>query len=490
MPDRIDAAARYKMGEGQQGETFFSPSRFFFFSKVLSRPQLLHLGDDFKSDFDGTTAKLTILQVYPEDEGEYTCVAYNDLGKDCTSARLFVDVPEEKDNLLSQHLSRPPGFVSDCDSNSLSTSRTTARRSVSAMARPRQREASSTEPKIRRLKATPPKFYTVPHNRVAEVGETVRFQCSVAGHPEPWVAWEKDGNAVVLSGRLSVTERDDVKTLEINEVTVQDSGLYKIILENCVGKIEASARLEVLAHRGFSLRGIRARSSSPRPSPTYDRYLGDAYVRTGGLARFAFDLKSSYSNVRWYKDGIPLDSSGKYTVTCSEDVVPSDKGSYECLVEDAEGFGKIRGELKVFESEVMESKAKESENLGNVKIEEPLEILENLHGYAEAEPPHITEELPQLLVVEEGEELLLEIKAQGSGPFDVIWMKDGCFLPDCEDFQQNDDGNGNVSLLIPDVFAEDAGNYRCEVYNKFGEAMSRCRLVVKGTVTLIISDLM
>ena len=49
------------------------------------------MGGDFSAEFDGETARLCIQHVYPEDEGEYTCVAYNDLGKAFTSACLIVD---------------------------------------------------------------------------------------------------------------------------------------------------------------------------------------------------------------------------------------------------------------------------------------------------------------------------------------------------------------------------------------------------------------
>ena len=49
------------------------------------------MGGDFSAEFDGDTARLHIHQVYPEDEGEYTCVAYNELGRAFTSACLVVD---------------------------------------------------------------------------------------------------------------------------------------------------------------------------------------------------------------------------------------------------------------------------------------------------------------------------------------------------------------------------------------------------------------
>lgn len=49
------------------------------------------LGDDFTAEFDRDIASLNILHVYPEDAGEYTCVAYNELGTVASSAYLKVD---------------------------------------------------------------------------------------------------------------------------------------------------------------------------------------------------------------------------------------------------------------------------------------------------------------------------------------------------------------------------------------------------------------
>lgn len=99
----------------------------------------------------------------------------------------------------------------------------------------------------RKPKICPPKFYTIPHNRVAEEGETVRFQCAVAGYPVPWCAWDKDGISVTSSARISIKEKDDVRILEIAEVTLEDAGLYRVTLENDVGRTEATARLEIIS---------------------------------------------------------------------------------------------------------------------------------------------------------------------------------------------------------------------------------------------------
>ncbi|XP_065351311.1 leucine-rich repeats and immunoglobulin-like domains protein 3 [Cloeon dipterum] len=81
---------------------------------------------------------------------------------------------------------------------------------------------------------------------VVEEGATVRFQCAIVGHPTPWVTWDKDGLILTPSRRLTIKEKDDLRLVEISEVTVEDAGLYRATLENDVGRIEGSARLDVI----------------------------------------------------------------------------------------------------------------------------------------------------------------------------------------------------------------------------------------------------
>lgn len=179
---------------------------------------------------------------------------------------------------------------------------------------PRQRETIPTLPeplKVRRTKVQPPKFYAIPHNRVAEEGDTVRFQCAVAGHPDPWVTWDKDGVSVTPTSRIAIKEHDDLKVLEISEVTIEDAGLYRVTLENNVGRIEASARLDVIGHKTISTKGLRALSATPTTtsiSPSFGRRLAGTPTRIGCRAVFAADIRGSPTpHVKWYKDGIVLE---------------------------------------------------------------------------------------------------------------------------------------------------------------------------------------
>lgn len=118
-----------------------------------------------------------------------------------------------------------------------------------------------------------PKFYTYPHNKVVEEGATVVFQCAVTGHPAPWATWDKDGVVITPSARITIREKDDVRRIEIEEVTVEDAGLYRITLENDYGRVEAVARLDVISHRGKFCSGVRAYSASPRRTFAYRKHI-------------------------------------------------------------------------------------------------------------------------------------------------------------------------------------------------------------------------
>lgn len=53
--------------------------------------KLLHTSEDFSLSYDGERCVLTIKRVYPEDEGEYRCIASNNIGKTVSSACIIVD---------------------------------------------------------------------------------------------------------------------------------------------------------------------------------------------------------------------------------------------------------------------------------------------------------------------------------------------------------------------------------------------------------------
>ncbi|CAG9781712.1 unnamed protein product [Diatraea saccharalis] len=222
--------------------------------------ELIRECPDFECSYEGGAARFRIRQVTADDEGTYRCEAHNRLGKAVSTACLVVYPPGEP-NTLSQRLRRPPALRSAA-STPRSTPRHTPARSLSRTPGPEamdQRRACSPSRQMA------PKFYTYPFNKVVEEGEHVVFQCAVRGLPAPWATWDKDGIIVTPSSRITIREKDEIlRILEIEQVTVEDVGLYRITLENDYGRVEASARLEVITQQGKFYAGVRSYSASPR----------------------------------------------------------------------------------------------------------------------------------------------------------------------------------------------------------------------------------
>ncbi|XP_045542085.1 uncharacterized protein LOC106716992 [Papilio machaon] len=219
---------------------------------------------EFETSYELGTARLKIKQVTADDEGTYTCEAYNYLGKAISKACLVV-YPAGEPNTLSQRLRRPPVLLS-----AASTPRSTPARSISRTRTPGPDLRSLCSP----AREIAPKFYTYPYNKVAEEGDTVVFQCAAKGLPAPWATWDKDGVVITPSSRITIKEKDEIfRILEIDEVNSEDVGLYRVTLENDYGRAEATARLDVISQKGKFYASGRSYSASPRKSLPYKRSI-------------------------------------------------------------------------------------------------------------------------------------------------------------------------------------------------------------------------
>uniref|UniRef100_A0A8D8WY19 Myosin light chain kinase, smooth muscle n=1 Tax=Cacopsylla melanoneura TaxID=428564 RepID=A0A8D8WY19_9HEMI len=429
--------------------------------------RLIKLDSDMKPEVqvDSTEnlviARLKIPHVYPEDEGEFTCRVANELGEVSTSACLIVDVPEEKENSLSVKLTRPSGLLSG-GSTPRSTPRSTPPRSISPLsARPYSAYTLNTALRARRLTSSP-RFYSVPHNKLCDLGDTVRFQCSVTGQPAPWTSWSKDGKPATPNARVTIREKEDLKIFEIAEVTLEDAGLYTIRIENNYGSVEATARLEIMGQHGVHT-GTTTRSySANRVSPSFRRRLVGSTARVGGQFTLAADIQASPSPVTsWYKNGELLVQSDKITPTWDgkvarlelDDLDISDSGVYTCIAENEIGKTRCSAELSVTPDT----------------------------SDAELQPPVFEIGLPNRINIPEGVTHELSVKIAGSQPLDIVWSKDGVELVDCSDFKYVEHGDGQYGLRFLDTFHEDGGRYTCEAFNDHGDATTSTTLIVGET---------
>ncbi|XP_004379418.1 roundabout homolog 3 [Trichechus manatus latirostris] len=96
----------------------------------------------------------------------------------------------------------------------------------------------------------PPQLVTQPQDQMVSLGESVAFQCETKGNPPPAIFWQKEGSQVLLfpSQSLQPTGRFLVSPggqLSITEVQSGDAGYYVCQAISVAGSILAKALLEI-----------------------------------------------------------------------------------------------------------------------------------------------------------------------------------------------------------------------------------------------------
>ncbi|XP_037381323.1 myosin light chain kinase, smooth muscle isoform X3 [Talpa occidentalis] len=143
--------------------------------------------EDFHFEQQGIQHSLCIQEVFPEDTGTYTCVAWNSAGKVCTQAVLTVQEPQN---------------------------------------------------------GTQPWFISKPRSVTASLGQSVLISCAIAGDPFPTVHWLRDGKALSKdTGHFEVLQNEDVFTLVLKNVQPWHAGQYEILLKNQVGECSCQVSL-------------------------------------------------------------------------------------------------------------------------------------------------------------------------------------------------------------------------------------------------------
>lgn len=260
-----------------------------------------------------------------------------------------------------------------------------------------------------------PKFYAVPHSRVAEEGETVQFQCAIAGHPMPWSTWDKDGCIVTPTTRITIKERDDLRILEIEEVTHEDAGLYRITLENEYGRVEATARLDIIGHgRSAAGRGLRI-GSSPRRNISVSRRLMGSSTRIGGRLTLAANFCSTSRGTsapvrRFYQNGNDINLNDTHIKITEdnfnihltiENVQEKDQGLYTIIAENEHSIAATSTYVTLFQDES--------------------EIVK--------QAPEFVRSLESIETLENGQPLDLTCQVQSFTPFEMQWKYNSKMIP-------------------------------------------------------------
>ncbi|XP_043106747.1 roundabout homolog 3 isoform X5 [Puntigrus tetrazona] len=235
---------------------------------------------------------LRLTQVKAEDEGSYTCLSENSVGKAEASGTLQVHVGP----------------------------------------------------------SLPPQIVVRPRDQISAQGRTVTFLCGTKGNPPPAVFWQKEGSQVLLfpsqppsqSGRFSVSLSGE---LTITDVHSEDSGYYICQAISVAGSILTKALLEVESTPSDRIPPIiRQGPANQTLAPGTTAQL-QCHVMGNPLP-----------SIQWERDGqrilgnderISLMENGTLQITALQE---TDSGAYTCVASSLSGETSWSGVLTVKES--------------------------------------------------------------------------------------------------------------------------------------------
>ncbi|XP_028838623.1 roundabout homolog 3 isoform X2 [Denticeps clupeoides] len=231
---------------------------------------------------------LRLTQVRAEDEGTYTCVSENSVGKTEASGTLQVHVP--------------------------------------------------------------PQIVVRPRDQISAQGRTVTFLCGTKGNPPPAVFWQKEGSQILLfpsqppaqSGRFSVSLSGE---LTITDVQSEDSGYYICQAISVAGSILTKALLEVEDAPSDRVPPIIRQGPSNQTLALGATSQLQCHVMGNPLPSIQWEKDGQ--RILGNDDRISLMDNGTLQITMLQE---TDSGAYTCVASSSSGETSWSGVLSVKET--------------------------------------------------------------------------------------------------------------------------------------------
>uniref|UniRef100_A0A7N6C3D9 Myosin light chain kinase, smooth muscle n=1 Tax=Anabas testudineus TaxID=64144 RepID=A0A7N6C3D9_ANATE len=293
----------------------------------------------------------------------------------------------------------------------------------------------------------PPDFVSELQDSWVTEGQTISMQVSVEAEPPAAVHWLLNGCPVPGGARSSYVR--GVATLTFQNASRRDEGVYVCVAENCHGRAETAARVQV---KGV----LQGRRSEVTEAPCFISCLKDLKVMDGSRVSMTVELSGHPPpEVVWFHDEQEVMESEDFHLLQEEncftllilEVFPEDTGTYSCRAWNQYGEAKTEAQLTV---------------------EEPQDGVQ---------PWFITKPKPVSAVV--GQHVLLSCAIAGDPFPQYTWTRTVLSRPltsegDYELLQRED----VVSLLIRRVQKHHAGDYLISLRNAVGECSAVASLSV------------
>ncbi|XP_029956397.1 roundabout homolog 1-like isoform X2 [Salarias fasciatus] len=273
-----------------------------------------------------------------------------------------------------------------------------------------------------------PTFVRRPSSVVVLAEESVEFHCVVQGDPVPTVRWRKD-DSDLPKGRFEILEDH---TLIVRQVTSSDEGSYTCVVENMVGKSEASATLTVHVPPAFAVRPRNQVAAVGRMVTFQCEATGNPQPAIFWQREGSESLLFSYQPPQPFSR-LSVSQMGSLTIT---DVQRSDGGFYSCQA------------LNI---------------AGSVITKALLEVTDSGSDH----PPPVIRQGPINQTVPVDSTVVLGCQTAGTPPPTVQWRKDGVVVSPVDSRTSLTETG---SLKIHYAKLGDTGLYTCIASSPNGEA--------------------
>lgn len=330
---------------------------------------------------------------------------------------------------------------------------------------------------------SPPCFLRFPRPVRVVSGAEAELKCVVLGEPPPTVVWEKGGQQLAASDRLSFPVDGAEHCLLLSGALPTDAGVYVCRARNSAGEAYAAAAVTVLEPPAHEPEPQLAERPLPPPgagegAPVFLTGPRSQWVLRGAEVVLECQVGGLPApTLYWEKDGMALDEvwdSSHFSLEPGRAGAGAgaslalrilaarlpDSGVYVCHARNAHGHARAGALLQV--QQTPESPPEDPD-------EAPTPVVEPLKC------------APKTFWVNEGKHAKFRCYVMGKPEPEIEWHWEGRpLLPDRRRLMYRDRDGGFV-LKVLYCQAKDRGLYVCAARNSAGQTLSAVQLHVKGT---------
>ncbi|XP_050099309.1 twitchin isoform X9 [Anopheles aquasalis] len=321
------------------------------------------------------------------------------------------------------------------------------------------------EPVEKQIDGLAPTFIKKPSIQQENDGKRLIFECQIQADPKPQIRWSHNSKVIDNTPRHKFKVQNDGKlyfaTLEVDNVSFEDSGKYKVTAKNELGESSATISLN------FDSEEVPVPADGFKPAFT-DRPVtrqSDDGKNIIFECRCIGDPKPSYT---WYHEKNEIAMAGRFSSEVEEDqnhcyrirftikdVKQLDRGVYSVLAKNKHG---------------------ESMAVINLNFDSSSKLIS-----PDGKPPRFPQ---KPTISQKGDVLSMECILEAMPVADITWYHGQDKIVDGERFKilrkAISIDTYLLTLQISQPTANDGGIYRCHAFNPFGESNAHITLNFKA----------